>query len=97
MSTKFLAIPLIDEGLGRCYRRIMRYVFSTIGCAILLGLAVDTGDSAFLLPAEPDEFDRREVEAYYDWRNNMFFRVFKLASMEGKPIKSEQTRSRWSV
>jgi hypothetical protein len=39
----------------------------------------------FILPGEPDEFDRREVEAYYDWRNNMFFRVFKMASMESKP------------
>ena len=39
----------------------------------------------FALPAEPDEFDRREVDAYYDWRNNMFFRVFKLASQESKP------------
>ncbi len=63
----------------------MRYVFWTIGCAIVLGLAVDAADSAFLLPAEPDEFDRREVEAYYDWRNDLFFRVFKLAHMEVKP------------
>ena len=37
------------------------------------------------MPAEPDEFDRREVNAYYDWRNNMFFRVFKLADQESKP------------
>lgn len=37
------------------------------------------------LPAEPDEFDRREVDAYYDWRNNMFFRVFKMTGLEGKP------------
>ena len=34
------------------------------------------------LPAEPEEFDRREVDAYYDWRNNLFVRVFKLASAE---------------
>lgn len=39
----------------------------------------------FTLPAEPDEFDRREVDAYYDWRNNMFFRVFKMTGMESKP------------
>ncbi len=38
-----------------------------------------------VLPAEPDEFDRREAEAYYDWRNNMFFRVFKMSSLEGNP------------
>ena len=30
------------------------------------------------LPEEPDEFDDREVEAYYDWRNDMFFRKFDL-------------------
>lgn len=30
------------------------------------------------LPAEPEEFDEREVEAYYDWRNDMFFRRFDL-------------------
>ena len=30
------------------------------------------------LPEEPDEFDAREVEAYYDWRNDMFFRKFDL-------------------
>ena len=70
-----------------------------IGCVILLSFVGGTSDSsdsvggaltalppqAFVLPAEPDEFDRREVDAYYDWRNNMFFRVFKLASMEAKP------------
>ena len=30
------------------------------------------------LPQEPEEFDEREVEAYYDWRNDMFFRRFDL-------------------
>ncbi len=30
------------------------------------------------LPEEPDEFDEREVEAYYDWRNDMFFRKFDM-------------------
>ena len=74
----------------------VRHVFRIMGCAVLLGVAVDTGDSVgrgptdhappeVVLPVEPDEFDRREVDAYYDWRNNMFFRVFKLASMEAKP------------
>ncbi len=33
------------------------------------------------LPEEPDEFDDREVEAYYDWRNDMFFRKFDLTGM----------------
>ncbi|MEE8125626.1 MAG: hypothetical protein V3T42_07435 [Nitrospirales bacterium] len=30
------------------------------------------------LPIEPDEFDPREVNAYYDWRNDLFFREFDL-------------------
>ena len=30
------------------------------------------------LPIEPDEFDDREVKAYYDWRTDMFFREFDL-------------------
>jgi len=30
------------------------------------------------LPIEPDEFDPRELTAYYDWRNDMFFREFDL-------------------
>jgi len=55
----------------------------------ILDSAEQRGDglqrSGYALPAEPDEFDRREVDAYYDWRNNMFFRVFKMASQESKP------------
>ncbi|GJL54275.1 MAG: hypothetical protein NPIRA02_14070 [Nitrospirales bacterium] len=30
------------------------------------------------LPEEPDEFDDREIEAFYDWRNDMFFRRFDM-------------------
>ena len=30
------------------------------------------------LPVEPDEFDPREIKAYYDWRNDMFFREFDM-------------------
>lgn len=30
------------------------------------------------LPMEPDEFDPRELNAYYDWRNDLFFREFDL-------------------
>ncbi len=30
------------------------------------------------LPVEPDEFDPREIKAYYDLRNDMFFREFDL-------------------
>ncbi len=74
----------------------MRRLFGTIGltvlvCAIPVMLesaeqgTAGLSPAAFTLPTEPDEFDRREVAAYYDWRNNMFFRVFKLASQESKP------------
>src|SRR5438105_14333942 len=62
----------------------MRAWFLVIGLTIGLLSSVEALESSSL-PAEPDEFDRREVEAYYDWRNNMFFRVFKMASMETKP------------
>ena len=30
------------------------------------------------LPEEPEEFDDREVKAYYDWRNDLFFREFDM-------------------
>ncbi len=74
----------------------MRRVSGTIGVAVfpcvipaVLESAEQRGaglpPSVYALPAEPDEFDRREVDAYYDWRNNRFFRVFKLASQESKP------------
>ncbi|GJL65427.1 MAG: hypothetical protein NPIRA05_03980 [Nitrospirales bacterium] len=36
------------------------------------------GQSEGKLPEEPDEFDNREVEAFYDWRNDMFFRRFDM-------------------
>jgi len=74
----------------------MRRVLGTIGVTVFLCVIPAMLESAeqrgaglppsvYALPAEPDEFDRREVDAYYDWRNNMFFRVFKLASQESKP------------
>ena len=47
--------------------------------------AAIAGPSESMLPAEPDEFDRREVESFYDWRNNLFFRVFKMSGLEGQP------------
>lgn len=31
------------------------------------------------LPLEPEEFDTREVEAYYDWRSDLFYRRFDLS------------------
>jgi hypothetical protein len=31
------------------------------------------------IPEEPAEYDQREVEAYYDWRNDLFFRRFDMA------------------
>ncbi len=42
------------------------------------------GPSGFSIPQEPEEFDRREVEAYYDWRNNLFFRLFSMAGSDGQ-------------
>ena len=74
----------------------MQRVLGTIGVTVFLWIvpailisAEQRGDgqqrSGYALPAEPEEFDRREVDAYYDWRNNMFFRVFKMASQESKP------------
>lgn len=30
------------------------------------------------LPMEPDEFNPQELNAYYDWRNDLFFREFDL-------------------
>ena len=38
----------------------------------------------FALPQETEEFDRREVEAYYDWRNNLFFRRFSMSGGDGQ-------------
>jgi len=43
-----------------------------------------TVPSAYNLPLEPEEFDQREVEAYYDWRNNLFFRLFSMSGMDGR-------------
>jgi len=74
----------------------MRRVLGAIGVTVFLCVipamlesaeqgGASLSPSGYALPAEPDEFDRREVNAYYDWRNNMFFRVFKLADQESKP------------
>ena len=64
----------------------MQRVFGMIGVTVFLCvIPVNLLPSVQALPTEPDEFDRREVDAFYDWRNSMFFRVFKLASQESKP------------
>lgn len=72
----------------------MRYVVLSLGwlaiwSGSLLGPAIAIAEpensGSYRLPFEPEEFDLREVEAYYDWRNNLFFRVFKLSGLEGKP------------
>ncbi len=49
--------------------------------AIASADAIPSKVPVFSLPQEPDEFDRREVEAYYDWRNNLFFRVFNISGV----------------
>jgi len=73
-------------------RLVLRSVGLAIGALFIAGVLDlnETGSAGppaenLALPVEPDEFDRREVDAYYDWRNNMFFRVFKMTGMEGKP------------
>src|ERR1700746_2852683 len=74
----------------------MQRVFGTIGvtlCLCVFPVMLESAEqrdtvpppAGVAFPAEPEEFDRRELDAYYDWRNNMFFRVFKLASQESKP------------
>jgi hypothetical protein len=52
--------------------------------AMALTDAIPSKVPVFSLPQEPDEFDRREVEAHYDWRNNLFFRLFNISGVEGK-------------
>lgn len=37
-----------------------------------------TLNSVRIIPEEPDEFDPREMKAYYDWRSDMFFRTFDM-------------------
>lgn len=43
------------------------------------------------LPQEPEEFDDRELKAYYDWRNDLFFRLF---DMTGSGIANYMTARR---
>jgi hypothetical protein len=68
-----------------------RWILIVTCLTAVLGWGGDASNSAagtaaqYSLPAEPEEFDRREVDAYYDWRNNLFFRLFNLSSAEGKP------------
>jgi hypothetical protein len=51
----------------------------------------------FTLPQEPDEFDRREVEAFYDWRNNLFFRRFNMSGVEGDAANFMTARRTYKV
>ncbi len=43
------------------------------------------------LPHEPDEFDERELDAHYDWRNDLFFREF---DMNGNGVVNYMTARR---
>src|SRR2546428_13886755 len=74
----------------------MQRVFAMIGVTIFLCVipamleSTEPGGagvppSVHALPVEPDEFDGREVDAYYDWRNNVFFRVFQRVGQDRKP------------
>jgi hypothetical protein len=53
--------------------------------------AVRTVSQASPLPEEPVEYDRREIEAYYDWRNDLFFRRF---DMQGTGVTDFMTARR---
>lgn len=48
-----------------------------------LSFILSSGSAATLapIPEEPEEYDDREVKAYYDWRNDMFFRQFDMAGL----------------
>jgi hypothetical protein len=70
----------------------MRVITGAIVSVVVLGLFLSStlpveaaAPSGYALPVEPDEFDHQEVDAYYDWRNNLFFRVFHLSATNGKP------------
>jgi hypothetical protein len=52
------------------------------GLATEIGAHAVSGQHDEMLPTEPDEFDRSEVDSFYDWRTNLFFRVFKMAGLE---------------
>lgn len=49
--------------------------------AFLLASSLGTASDVNAIPAEPEEYDEREVKAYYDWRNDMFFRQFDMAGL----------------
>ncbi|MDA0738094.1 MAG: hypothetical protein O2999_15070 [Nitrospirae bacterium] len=53
---------------------------------VMSGSPLDLGEGNQLrdyspIPEEPEEFDNREVEAYYDWRNDLFFRKFDMKGL----------------
>lgn len=41
-------------------------------------LPISRDSRAASLPEEPAEYDERELDAYYDWRNNLFYRLFDM-------------------
>ncbi len=47
--------------------------------SLFLMMSVGTAADLTSIPDEPEEYDSREVKAYYDWRNDMFFRQFDMA------------------
>ena len=49
--------------------------------AWLLATSLGTAAEVNAIPAEPEEYDKREVTAYYDWRNDMFFRQFDMGGL----------------
>ncbi|RMH35478.1 MAG: hypothetical protein D6690_08615 [Nitrospirae bacterium] len=66
-----------EMGLGRAQPVVQGKEVE--GVFVLLPIPFSFSQPRIKLPIEPDEFDPREVEAYYDWRTNMFYRRFDLA------------------
>lgn len=84
-------LPVLLENAPRCQagpptsmspRRTTRTA-AGVGLFWTVLLVTSPGAAADLasIPEEPAEYDDREVKAYYDWRNDMFFRQFDMAGL----------------
>jgi len=77
----FLVLPVISEPLGfasQGYGGLQENVSVPPPILVVTPSPFSSVQPRSKLPEEPEEFDEREVEAYYDWRNDMFFRRFDL-------------------
>lgn len=58
-----------------------RYLLRSLALILLVGWAGASPGQELppgAIPEEPEEYDDREIEAYYDWRNDLFFRRFDM-------------------